>query len=423
MRPQGFTLVELLVVITIILLLAGLTAPALAKAREVAQQTACSNNLRQFGIGLHTFAERDELGRLCTGAPDFERDGDMDSYGWAADLVNSGLAVPGDMLCATNPAKALEKLNDLLGVSTSGGLGTVRPAAGNSIERMRKGAGASLIDASSAPLNAWVHPTDPSRTYASRSEYVGALYVDPGYMTNYAASYFLVRTAPIVEKNADGLVASATGGGFKRRSGTHGPLMRSTIEASRIPSGHIPLLGDSGPGDRNEAILRADVPNTKLELTKGMLLAEAFNDGPAYYDTASHRLVLIDGGVDMSHQINGERGEATTANLAAPTATGHRAAGRLVVSATDTGTYLQDTRDWFALHYGTCSILMADGAVKSFYDKNSDGYLNPGFPVDSSRSDFARVGYSSAEVELPPGQIFSGVFLSDTAFDGLLEEN
>ena len=44
----GFTLVELLAVIMIIMVLAGLVLPAIHHAREKARQTDCINNLRQF---------------------------------------------------------------------------------------------------------------------------------------------------------------------------------------------------------------------------------------------------------------------------------------------------------------------------------------------------------------------------------------
>ena len=65
---EAFTLLEILVVISIIMILASLLLPTLSSAKSKGKQVACINNLKQLGLGFQMYGADNE-GRLPENTP------------------------------------------------------------------------------------------------------------------------------------------------------------------------------------------------------------------------------------------------------------------------------------------------------------------------------------------------------------------
>ncbi len=182
-RVSGFTLIELLVVISIVVLLISILLPALSAARESGREAKCRAGMRMLGMAFQTYANSNS-DFLCSGAFDPEvtngRDGPVDQIGWVADMVNSNIAMPGEMLCPSNPARYNQKL---------------------------------------------------ARAYYV--EQIASDLVRRGYNTNYTQSWYMART----EWNP-----SSGSFNLKRVASTFGAMNLSTLK--NVLADRVPLIGD-----------------------------------------------------------------------------------------------------------------------------------------------------------------------------------
>ena len=406
---RGFTLVEMLVVITIIAILAAIALPALSAAREAARNSTCKANMRNFYVGFATFSDKDPSERYSSGAWDAMRDGCLDTVGWVADLVNSGVCKPQELLCPSNTAKGTEKYNEYLGIKT------FAPAEG----------GSAVLVSNSGICKVKTFPAAGAAT-AADGTWVADKLLAKGYGTNYMTTWFMSRTGPKLTTAYSGSEVTSvytTGTKQKGLAGTIGPLTRRTVDSSFYSSSTIPMLGDSNVGDVKEAILAQPLlgSDATLYIQAGERLVESFSDGPflkapvsgvlTSWEKSTADTTVIDTAGGVNIYLDEQRPIDTVAN---PN-------GSVVLN------HLQDYRDIGPMHGsgrgGSANVLMADGSVKSFTDTNGDGFLNPGFDLSAvtDEAELAGTGYRDSVVELPPAQIFSGVFLSKWSTKGNLD--
>jgi prepilin-type N-terminal cleavage/methylation domain-containing protein/prepilin-type processing-associated H-X9-DG protein len=373
---RGFTLVEVMVVMTIIAILISILVPAVGYVRETARGSQCRASLRQFFVGFTGIADKTRDGKLSSGAWDGRRDGCMDTIGWVADLVNAKVCKPQELLCPTNPSRGTEKYNDLIGTSTS-------PASDGGPTNLVSGVGYCK--------------TKAPGTWTGRD--VGNNLLTKGYGTNHMTTWFMSRTAPKV--SASGGILSYTGSASNRikgLSGSLGALTRRILDTSPVSANTVPLMGDSNLGDIADRPAEQTIDDEQgiVFIQQGETLVESFSDGPADRATASSWQQSSVGTVtifDPTNPLLHVSGQEQPPPGTAP-AWNNRA------------DHLQDYRDFGPVHSGSGNVLFADGSVKTFNDQNGDSFLNPGF--EGGGSD---VGYTDNLVELPAAEIFSGILL------------
>jgi prepilin-type N-terminal cleavage/methylation domain-containing protein len=66
-KKNGFTVTELIVVVTVIAALITILVPALGFARDIAFKTFCKNNLKQLGICVQSYAMENKVYPVCVG--------------------------------------------------------------------------------------------------------------------------------------------------------------------------------------------------------------------------------------------------------------------------------------------------------------------------------------------------------------------